>query len=139
MPRQFETTVRAAFDILVIALFLTIAGGGPAYADIKDYEFQLVDKEARKANGAVVAVRLIDRRSGKAVPDAVIFARRIDMSPDGMATMTAPLEPLPSTGPGIYRFKTNLTMEGGWLLSLAAKIQGETGTLDSKLLLKVLK
>ena len=51
------------------------------------------------------------------------------MAPDGMPTMTAPIEALPSTEPGVYRFKTNLTMEGGWQLSLGAKIQGETGTL----------
>lgn len=50
--------------------------------------------------------------------------------------MTAPIEALPSTEPGIYGFKTNLTMEGGWQLSLGAKIQGETGTLQNKLILR---
>jgi len=81
-------------------------------------------------------VRLVDRRTGKPVPDAVIFAKRIDMAPDGMPTMTAPLEPLPSTEPGVYRFKINLAMEGGWRLSLGAKVQGETGTVENKLVLK---
>ena len=41
---------------------------------------------------AVVAVRLVDKRSGKPVPDAVIFAKRIDMAPDGMPTMDSPIE-----------------------------------------------
>jgi hypothetical protein len=45
---------------------------------------------------------------------------------------------MPSTEPGTYRFKTNLTMEGGWRLSLGAKVQGETGTLANKLILKAL-
>ena len=58
------------------------------------------------------------------------------MAPDGMPTMTAPLEQVPSTEPGIYRFKTNLTMAGGWRLSLGAKVQGETGTVENKLVLK---
>lgn len=48
--------------------------------------------------------------------------------------MTAPLEALPSTEPGIYRFKTDLTMAGRWALSLGAKVQGETGTVESKLI-----
>ena len=82
-------------------------------------------------------MRLVDKRSGAAVPDAVIFATRIDMAPDGMPTMTAPIEALPSTEPGVYRFKTNLMMAGGWRLSLAAKLQGETGTLENKLVLRV--
>ena len=107
-----------------------------ARADVKDYEFQLVQKEMKKGDGAIVAVRLVDKRTGKPVPDAVIFAKRIDMAPDNMPTMTAPLEQLPSTEPGVYRFKTNLTMEGGWQLSLGAKVQGETDTVENKLVLK---
>ena len=105
-------------------------------ADAKDYEFQLVQTEMKKGNDAVVAVRLVDKRTGKPVPEAVIFAKRIDMAPDGMETMTSSIEQLPSTEPGVYRFKTNLTMEGGWRLSLGAKVQGETGTVENKLVLK---
>jgi hypothetical protein len=59
------------------------------------------------------------------------------MAPDGMPTMAAPLEQMPSVEPGVYRFKTGLPMQGNWQLSLAAKVQGETGTIESKLVLKV--
>lgn len=107
-----------------------------ARADIKDYEFRLVESEIKQGNSAIVAVRLVDKRSGKVTPDAIIIATRIDMAPDGMPTMTAPIEALPSTQPGVYRFKANLMMAGGWQLSLAAKIQGENGTLQNKLVLK---
>jgi hypothetical protein len=109
----------------------------PALAEIRDYEFQLVQSEVQKGDGAIVAARLVDKRSGKAVPDAVISAKRIDMAPDGMATMAAPLEQLPSAEPGVYRFKANLPMQGRWQLSLAAKVQGEIGTVESKLVIKV--
>jgi YtkA-like protein len=102
-------------------------------ADSKDYEFRLVDKEVKQGN-AVIAVKLVHKPSGRAIPDAVIFAKRIDMGPDGMATMDAPLEPVASTEPGVYRFKTNLAMAGEWALSLRAKVQGETGTVENKLI-----
>ena len=125
---------RAAAAALVAAL--SVAALSSARADITDYEFRLVQTDIKQGNGAIVAVRLVDKRSGKAVPDAVIFATRIDMAPDGMETMAAPIEALPSTEPGVYRFKTNLMMAGGWRLSLGAKIQGETGTLENKLVLK---
>ncbi len=105
----------------------------PARAAIKDYEFQLVQKEVKKADSTEMAVRMVDKRSGKAVPNAVIFAQRIDMAPDGMESMTSSITPLPSTEPGVYRFKVNLPMAGGWRLSLGAKVQGETGTLEMKL------
>jgi hypothetical protein len=104
-----------------------------AWAGIDDYEFKLIQTEVKKGDGAIVAVGLVDKRSGKAVSDAVIFTQRVDMAPEGMETMTSPIERLPSTEPGIYRFKTNLTMEGGWRLSVGAKVQGETGTVESKL------
>ena len=107
----------------------------PTLADIKDYEFQLVQDEAKKGE-AIIAVRLVNKKTAKAVPDAVIAAKRIDMAPEGMADMAPRIEQLPSTEPGVYRFKTNLSMEGRWQLSLGAKVQGETGTLENKLVLR---
>ncbi|WP_292326896.1 FixH family protein [Mesorhizobium sp.] len=104
-----------------------------ALAGTEDYEFQLVQSAVKKGDAAIVAVRLVDKRSGKLVPDAVIFAQRVDMAPDGMEMMTSPIESLPSTEPGIYRFKTSLMMPGGYRLSLGAKVQGETGSLENKL------
>jgi hypothetical protein len=111
---------------------------GPARADTKDYEFQLTHPEAKQGE-AVVDVRLVDKRTGKPVPDAVIFAKRLDMAPDGMETMTSDFEALPSPEPGVYRFKARLSMAGGWRISLGAKVQGETGTVENKLVLKAVK
>jgi hypothetical protein len=116
-----------------IALFDSAAS--PAIADVKDYEFQLVQSEAKKGE-AVIAVRLLNKKTGKMVSDAVIAARRIDMAPDGMAEMATKVEQVSSTEPGVYRFKANLSMEGRWQLSLGAKVQGETGTVQGKLVLK---
>jgi hypothetical protein len=106
-----------------------------AVADVKDYEFQLVQGEAKKGE-ATIAVRLLNKKTGKPVPDAVIAAKRIDMAPDGMAEMATKIEQVSSTEPGVYRFKANLSMEGRWQLSLGAKVQGETGTVESKLVIK---
>ena len=116
---------------------LWVASASPLFAGVQDYEFQLVQNEAKKGD-AMVAVRLVNKRTGKAVSDAVIAAKRIDMAPDGMADMAGRIEQLPSTEPGVYRFKANLSMQGSWQLSLAAKVQGENGTVESKLVLKVL-
>lgn len=109
-----------------------------ARADIKNYEFQLVDQSV-KMGDAIVSVRLVHKPDGKPISDAVIFAKRMDMAPDGMETMTTSIEPMPSTEAGVYRFKAAVTMEGGWRLSLAAKVQGQTGTVESKLVIKAQK
>ena len=42
----------------------------------------------------------------------------------------------PGSEPGTYRFKANFSMAGRWQLSLGAKVQGETGTLENKLVIQ---
>jgi YtkA-like protein len=117
-----------------VAAALTMAMATiPAWADVKDYEFQLVSKEVNKGD-AVIAVKLVHKPSGRGIPDAVIIAKRIDMGPDGMGEMQAKLDPVPGGEPGVYQFKTSLDMAGRWALTLGAKVQGETGTVQTKLI-----
>ena len=113
-------------------------GAPPSTADLTDYEFRLIDQKA-KLGAAMVAVELVNKATGTPVSDAVIFASRLDMAPESMAMMTAPLDSVPAGTPGTYRFKTNLVMEGGWQLSLAAKVPGEAGTVQGKLVLKAVQ
>ncbi len=105
-----------------------------AHADIKDYEFQLVDKTISKGE-AIISVRLVHKPDGKPVPDAVIFATRLDMAPDGMQEMATKIVPVPGAEPGTYKFKATFGMAGRWQLSLGAKVQGETGSIDNKLVI----
>ena len=126
---------RAVPAALLAAVLSASAMTVPARADIKDYQFQLVQQEA-KVGEAVIAVRLVNQRSAKPVTDAVVFAKRLDMAPDAMEEMATKVEQVPSTEPGIYRFKAHLGMQGRWRLSLAAKVQGETGTVEDKLIIQ---
>ena len=110
-----------------------------AHADIKDYEFQLVDQTIQAGPDKVVSVRLMNIKTGKPVPDAVIFATRLDMAPDGMQEMATRVAPMPGGEPGTYKFKATFGMAGRWQLSLGAKVQGETGTVESKLVITAQK
>lgn len=116
-----------------------LAAGSIARADIGDYEFQLVDQAIKAGPDKVITVRLVNKTTGKPVPDAVIFATRLDMAPDGMQEMVTKVTPMPGTEIGTYRFKASLNMAGGWQLSLGAKVQGETGTVESKIVIQAQK
>src|SRR2546429_6430564 len=105
---------------------------GHAFAGANDYVFEPVKAEVKKGDDVVVSVRLKHKASGKPVSDAVIVQTRIDMSPDAMGEMASPLTPVPSSEPGVYAFKTDLSMAGRWLLSIAAKVQGEPETVIGK-------
>ena len=111
-----------------------VAGlAGPVFAGANDYVFEPVKAEVKKGDDVVVSVRLKHKANGKPVTDAVIIQTRIDMEPDGMGEMTSPLTPVPSNEPGVYSFKTDLSMQGRWLFSIAAKVQGEPETIVSKI------
>jgi hypothetical protein len=136
---MIELLFRAA-RIGVLALLAISSVVTRASADSpQEYEFQLVAENVLQAQDVVISVRLTHKPTGKAVPDAVVFARRLDMAPDGMPTMTADLEAVSSEEPGVYRFRTSLGMEGNWRLSLAAKIQGVKETVQARLVLKAKK
>jgi hypothetical protein len=124
------------------AASIVIAMTGPitaARADIKDYEFQLVDQTVQAGRDKVIAVKLMNTKTGKPVQDAVIFAIRLDMAPDGMQEMATKIALVPGGEPGTYRFKATFGMAGRWQLSLGAKVQGETGTVESKLVITAQK
>ena len=116
---KMSSNTRAVLAALIGLLWVAFAM--PALADVKDYEFQLVQSEMKKGDGAIVAVRLVNKKTGQPVPDAVIFAKRIDMAPDQMRTTPESIEQLPSTEPGVYRFKTNLSTAGRWQLRSARR------------------
>jgi hypothetical protein len=122
------------------AAFAVAAGlNVAAFAAADDYAFEPVKAEMKKGDDVVVSVRLKHKPSGKPVTDAVVVQSRIDMAPEGMAEMASPLTPVPSSEPGVYSFKTELSMAGQWLLSIAAKVQGEPETVVGKVTFRATK
>jgi hypothetical protein len=123
------------------ALIAAAIGGAStaALAEIADYKFELVDQTVKAGPDQIIAVRLMNTKTGKPVPDAVIFATRLDMAPDGMQEMATKIAPVPGAEPGTYKFKATFGMAGRWQLSLGAKVQGETGTVENKLVITAQK
>lgn len=134
-----KTAIRARAAAAALIGFSLVGAPRFAFADIKDYEFQLMGPSVQAGADKIVTVKLMNKKTGKPVSDAVIFASRLDMAPDGMQEMVTKVTPLPATEPGTYRFKANFSMAGRWQLSLGAKVQGETGTVESKLVVTAQK
>src|SRR5215213_3212259 len=115
---RYSRGLQAAFMVIVMDGCSSVAR-----ADVKNYEFQVVDQAIKAGPDRVITVRLVNKATGQPVPNAVIFATRLDMAPDGMQEMTTKVTPMP----------------GGWQLSLGAKVQGETGTVENKIVIKAEK
>jgi hypothetical protein len=131
--RKLNATRALGAALIGVAMTCTVT---IAHAEIRDYEFQLVDQTVKAGPDRIITVRLVNKTTGKPVPDAVIFATRLDMAPDGMPEMATKIAPMPATEPGIYRFNATIGMAGRWQLLLDAKVQGETGTVESKLVIR---
>src|SRR4051812_37285046 len=127
----FSRILRAALSGAALSCVASVA-----LADIRNYEFELLEPTVKAGADRTIAVKLVDKTTGKPVPDAVIFATRLDMAPDAMQEMVTKLTPLGGSEPGTYRFKATFSMAGRWQLSLGAKVQGETGTVENKLIIQ---
>ncbi|ABD05811.1 conserved hypothetical protein [Rhodopseudomonas palustris HaA2] len=130
MKTQLSRALRAA--LVAVAM---LGSTSIVRADIKDYEFRLAEPTVKVGRDKIVTVQLINKTTGKPEPEAVIFAMRLDMAPDGMPEMSTKIVREPGGDPGNYRFKAAFGMEGRWLLSLGAKVQGETGSVEGKLVI----
>lgn len=124
---MFSIAFRAGLAGLALALALPSA---TALAGASDYEFQPVAVDVKNGAGSELAVRLVDKATGKPVAGAVLFRTRLDMAPDNMADMTAKHTAMPASEPGVYRFKADLTMAGGWAFKVMAKVPGEAETVQ---------
>jgi len=132
MKTKYVLASAVAVITMSFASFAAFAGAG-------DYAFEPVAPEWKKGDDVVVAVRLTHKPTGKPVSDAVIVRTRVDMGPDGMADMESPVAAAPSKEPGVYAFKTDLPMAGRYMLSVAAKVQGEPETVIGKVVFKAVK
>jgi hypothetical protein len=121
---------------VVAALLGTVSLTRVAIAGADDYVFEAIKEDFKASNMATVAVRLVHKPTGKPVTNAVIVQARIDMSPDGMADMVPVIVPLPSREPGVYAFRSPLTMTGRWLLSITARVQGESEAVAGKVMFR---
>ena len=125
-------TLLGALTALALGAAAPAALGAPA-----DYAFEPVKVEVKNGKNSELAVRLVHKPTGKPVDGAVLFRTRLDMSPDSMEAMTAKHVALPASEPGVYRFKADLTMAGGWAFKVMAKVPGEAETVQGTVVFRV--
>ncbi len=102
--------------VIAFSLSPAIKAAGPP-------TWEAVQAEIPIGKGVRLEVRL---RSGDAAPGAVtIISSRLDMGPDGMPTMAAPLRQVETMKPGVLAFETDLAMAGRWALTITAKVEGQ--------------
>lgn len=127
------------FHNYAVILLLLISAPLASWAAPEDYRFELAGQPEKTGAGTLVKVRLIAVAGGTPVTGAEFSGTRLDMGPDGMAAMTAPVKALPASAPGVYLFEAQPSMAGNWALSFSAKIAGEAEPVSGAVTVTVAK
>ncbi|MDE2135698.1 MAG: FixH family protein [Alphaproteobacteria bacterium] len=132
---QFSSTM---FKAAAVVVFL--AGVSPAVAgSAQGYRFELAGPAAPAGAGQhSVSVRLIRASDGKPVSGATFTGTRLDMGPENMASMTAPVREIPNSASGVYSFSFDdaavWKWKGDWALSLTAKLPGAPQAVSGRII-----
>ena len=123
-------TISAFLRIMVFGLVTVFTISHPVRAQ-NTLAFEAVKAEVPVGKNVRIELRLVGVDPAPAVSDIVIEASRIDMGPDGMATMTAPLKQVMGTSPGVLAWQTELVMAGRWAFSIKARVKGHSEPVTS--------
>jgi hypothetical protein len=107
--------------------------GAPAWAAPEDYRFEAVGKPVKAGDATLVKLRLVHVRDGKPVPGAILIQPRLEMGM-GQGSMVEPARVgAPQAEPGVYAIEAKPSMGGDWVLTVGAKVPGETGTVRGRI------
>ena len=127
-------------SIVTLVVLSSLAMSASAYAAATDYRFELAGAQKMAPGVNVVSVKLVHVPNGKPVSGAIIIGEKADMSPIGMAMMTAQVKALSAQG-GVYRFEVQngpvWNKPDNWALTLSAKVQGEPQTIEGSVVVKL--
>jgi len=115
---------------------MAITFASQALATADDYEFQAISSAFKAGKGREISLKLIHKRTKKAVAGAVLTRTALDMSPENMPDTKGKVALDTSKDPSIYRLKADFSLSGVWALKLAAKVPGESQTVQGVLLLR---
>ena len=121
---------RPFFAMCLTATGIALAGGD-------DYRFEPVKAEIKASNVATLMVRLIHKPTETAVAGAHIIETRLLMPHHGSADMISAIAPLPNPDTTVFAFEAPMMMEGNWLLTITAKVPGQSEVVTGTLVFRV--
>lgn len=124
-----RTLVYAAISV---ALFVSASLAVVGIAQPAPAHWEAVNSEVSAGKNVRLDLRLVGSDGNPVSGKISVASARLDMSSQGMPTMTVPLQPLAPSQPGIVSFEANLSMAGHWALSITGTAAGQQQTVTGK-------
>ncbi|HRE60055.1 MAG TPA: efflux RND transporter periplasmic adaptor subunit [Micropepsaceae bacterium] len=124
--------VLALAGVALVAITLPFLTATPEEARL---EWEAINAEIREGKDVHLAIRLVG--AGDVPGPATLLSARLDMGPDGMAGMEAPLDPVPVQVGGVLIFRADLTMAGRWSLAVSAAVEGRSEPVNGNVIFTV--
>jgi len=121
--KRFTLAAPLGGAALVIAALLLVTGLN-TNAQESPPRWEAVETEVAVGKGVRIAVRLAGTDGAAFAGTIAVTSTRLDMGPDGMAMMEAPLRPVAGQPPATLAFDTDLVMAGRWALAITATVDG---------------
>jgi membrane fusion protein, copper/silver efflux system len=125
-----HSRLRSALLALAALFFFNLTHATLSFAQAPKWE--AVKAEITTGKKVRLEVKLVGIDPAPALADIKVTSTRIDMGPDGMETMAAPVKALPSTTPGVLAFETDLSMAGRWAFTITATVKGQPKPITGK-------
>ena len=122
----------AIFAAIGAALFVAIGLATFGLAEPETLKWQVENPDVAVGQHVRLSVRVVDASGKPVVGPVTIASSRLDMGPQGMPTMTAPLRVLDPPKQGLVTFETDIPMAGKWALTLSGKIAGRSDTISGQ-------
>ena len=93
--------------------------------------FEAVKPEVPVGKDIRMVLKIVGIDPAPVSTNVTIEKARLDMGPDGMEAMVAPLKPVPGAPPGVLAYQADLAMAGRWAFSITARIKGRKEPVTS--------
>ena len=93
--------------------------------------FEAVKPEVPVGKDIRMVLKIVGIDPAPVSTNVTIEKARLDMGPDGMEAMVAPLKPVPVSPPGVLAYQADLAMAGRWAFSITARIKGRKEPVTS--------
>jgi hypothetical protein len=123
------------FALLITIGTTAVAVTGANAGSRPEYAFSVKPAQVKAGTLSTFTVQLSSPNKSP-VSGAQITATRLDMGPDGMAEMTAPIKPVNSGSAVGQAFSATLPAAGRWAVSLEATVPGDTGPVRGQVVLE---